>query len=58
MAGSKLARSAADIAAQCWCAMTSTARPIRPAAKTSMTQAVERTLRSLSHSIRAAERRP
>jgi len=29
-----------------------------PAAKTSRTQAVERTLRSLSHSIRATERNP
>ena len=58
LVGSKAARSSADIVAQCWWPRTSMARPIMPAAKTSKTHAVERTLRSLSHSIWATERNP
>ena len=57
LVGSK-ARSAADMVAQCWWASTRTARPIMPAAKTSRVHQVERTLRSLSHSIWATVRKP
>ena len=55
--GSKAARSAAGIVAQCWWLSTSTDRPIMAAAKTSTIHDVERTLRSFSHSILAVERK-
>ena len=54
----KAARSAADIVAQCAWLSTSTDSPIMPIAKTSRIHDVERTLRSFSHSILAAERKP
>jgi hypothetical protein len=57
LTGSKAARSAAGIVAQCSWLSTSTDRPIMPAAKTSTIHGVERTLRSFSHSIFAVERK-
>jgi hypothetical protein len=58
LTGSKVARSAADIAAQWVWLSTRTDSPIMPAAKTSRIHGVDRTLRSFSHSIRATERKP
>ena len=58
LVGSKEARSAADIVAQCWWIRIGMARPTMPAAKTSRVHQVERTLRSLSHSICATVRKP
>ena len=56
--GRRTARSGADIVAQCSWLSTRTDRPIMPAAKTSRIHAVDRTLRSFSHSILVAERKP
>ena len=42
----------------CWPLITRMARPTMPAAKTSRVHQVERTLRSLSHSIWATVRKP
>ena len=55
--GSKTARSGRTRGPAPWL-NTKTARPIMPAAKTSRIHHVERTLRSFSHSILVAERKP
>jgi hypothetical protein len=58
--GSNDARSAAGMCAQCevYVASARTARPIIPAAAMPSIQPVERTLRSLIHSIRATSGSP